>query len=360
MLTRMREHRSFAFLPRHGILARALLAVITWAAVSTGQPAVAQPDRVYQTSGPAVIGRVSEMDRRGVTVEATSGDSQAVSLDRISRIAFGGEPQSLTRGRDLALDGQFDQALDELRKVEFSAIQRAMIRADAMYYLASSEAEMALMGRGDLEEAKRKLNQFARGNSNNIHFFAAARLLGNLAVATGKHDDAIRYYTALAQAQQRALTLQSDYLIGRAHLRKGSFDEAIASLDKVIGGAAETAEAVRFQTMAKAGKAEALARSGKPDEALQLVDELIAELDPVDSEVASRIYNAQGAGFEANGDLEGAVLAYLHTHLMFSGNADAHAESLTRLVDLWPEVGKPDRGNQARQELRQRYPGWKP
>jgi hypothetical protein len=61
---------------------------------------------------------------------------------------------------------------------------------------------------------------------------------------------------------------------------------------------------------------------------------------------------------EALNDREGAVLAYLHTHLMFSGQADAHAEALLRLVELWPQVGHPERAAQARQELQQRYPGW--
>ena len=51
----------------------------------------------------------------------------------------------------------------------------------------------------------------------------------------------------------------------------------------------------------------------------------------------------QGAGFEASGDTEGAILAYLHTHLMFSLQPDAYAEALQRLVELWPTVGKPER-----------------
>ena len=73
---------------------------------------------------------------------------------------------------------------------------------------------------------------------------------------------------------------------------------------------------------------------------------------------AARIYNAQGASYEASGDTEGAILSYLHTHLMFSNQPDAHAEALKRLVELWPQVGKPERAAAARQELQQRYPGF--
>ena len=58
------------------------------------------------------------------------------------------------------------------------------------------------------------------------------------------------------------------------------------------------------------------------------------------------------------GDVEGAVMAYLHTHLMFSTQPDAHAEALGKLIELWPKVGKPERAGAARQELQERYPGY--
>jgi Flp pilus assembly protein TadD len=114
----------------------------------------------------------------------------------------------------------------------------------------------------------------------------------------------------------------------------------------------------RLQTLASAGKAVALAQSGNAEVALELVKSLIAELNPTDVEMAARIYNAQGASYEASGDTEGAVMAYLHTHLMFSLQPDAHAEALKRLVELWPQVGKPERAAEARSELQQRYPGF--
>ena len=81
-------------------------------------------------------------------------------------------------------------------------------------------------------------------------------------------------------------------------------------------------------------------------------------MNPADVEIAARIYNARGASCEARDDTEGAILAYLHTHLMFSSQPDAHAEALKRLVELWPQVGKPERATQARQELQNSYPGF--
>ena len=71
------------------------------------------------------------------------------------------------------------------------------------------------------------------------------------------------------------------------------------------------------------------------------MDSLIKELNPTDIEMSAKIYNAQGASYEAADDIEGAILSYLHTHLMFSGQPDAHAKALSRLVELWPKVGRP-------------------
>jgi tetratricopeptide (TPR) repeat protein len=140
-------------------------------------------------------------------------------------------------------------------------------------------------------------------------------------------------------------------------LQSGNSEPALAEFEKVIGLKAQTTQTARMQVLCKAGKALALARSGKPDEGLELVKGLIAELNPTDVEMAARIYNAQGACYEAKGDQEGAILAYLHTHLMFSGQPDAHIDALKKLVELWGKVGKPDRANEARQELQDRYPG---
>lgn len=317
----------------------------------------AQVDRVYPNSGSPVSGKIQEILPQGVVIES-GGKQQNIAVDKIRRIIFQDEPNSLTRGRDFVLDGQFEQAIEALGTIDFAAIKRDVIKADAMFYLARSEAAMALMGRGNVAEAARKMNAFVSANRQSIHFFSAAKILGDLAASSGNYDQAIRYYTALAQAPLAEVKIESEYLIGNSLLRQGKLPEAEASFTKVIGASVQSPEGLRLQALAKASQAIVWAKQGQGAQALEQVNSLVATLDPVDSALASRIYNAQGACFEALGDQEGAVLAYLHTHLMFSGQSDAHAESLSRLTELWPKVGNADRGAQARLELQQRYPGW--
>jgi tetratricopeptide (TPR) repeat protein len=332
-----------------------LLCLVLTALASTS--ARAQLDRVYQLSGSPISGKITEIKPDGVTIESGS-NKQTIAVDQIQKIFYEGDPAPLTKGREFALDGQWEQAVEELRQIDINSLKRDAIKADAMFYLSKSEAQLALVGRGSTAEAVKKLMAFVSGNAQSIHFYSSAKLLGDLAVAMGSYDKATQYYSVLARAPAIDLKIESVYLTGLAKLRQGKPADAMADFDKVIGAPVQSTAALRMQVLAKAGRAVALSQQGKGDEGLKLVDSLISDLNPADSEMAARIYNAQGASYEASGDALGAVMAYLHTHLMFSGQADAHAEALARLVELWPKVGKADRAAQARSELQERYPGW--
>ena len=315
-------------------------------------------DRLYEKSGGNVTGEVTATDKKGVQLKKGSGSQTYFSGD-IQKILFEGDPAGLTKGREFALDGQFSEALEELKKVDQAKIKRDVISADVAFYTAMSEARLALAGKGAKNAAVAKLRSFAGAYKNSWHFFETAKMLGDLAISLGSPGNAMPYYKALAKAQSPDTKIESVYLQGRVHLASEAYDEAIAEFDKVIGVNANTTATARTQVLAKAGKAVALAKSGKSAEGLKLVNGLIAELNPDDIEMAARVYNAQGASLEASDDSEGAILAYLHTHLMFSSQPDAHSEALLRLVELWPQVGQPQRAAEARGVLQQRYPGVK-
>lgn len=319
--------------------------------------ALGQNDRVFPISGNPVNGKIVEMTPNGVSVEAGSR-KQDFAVDEIAKIMYEGDPAPLTQGREFALDGQWEQALDELKKVNIGSLKRDVVKVDASFYTALCESKLALAGRGKATDAVTNMMAVVRADAQNIHFYDAAKTLGDLAVSLGKYDQALKYYGALANASSADLKIESVYLTGVSKLRQNDAAGAQADFDKVLGVKPNSTKTSRLQTMARAGKAVSLAKQGKGDEATKLVDTLVSELNPADTEIAAAVYNAQGASCEATGDTLGAVLAYLHTHLMFSGQAAAHAEALTRLVELWPKLGKPDRAAEARTELQQRYPAY--
>ncbi|EMI55245.1 tetratricopeptide repeat protein [Rhodopirellula sallentina] len=316
----------------------------------------AQTDRVYPNDGDAVIGKVKDITKNEVVITA-GGKDQNISSSDIRRILFQGDPAELTRARELIMDGQYDQAFDELKQLDISKLPRQFIKADAQFYLALSQGQMALSGQGDLNKSTADAIEFAKNNSNSWHFYPAMKLLGDLAKALGNYEKAAQFYGYLRSAPSRNLQIESVYLGGMVKLAQDDLSGASSDLGKVAGIKPNSPEESRLQTLAKAALAVVAAKQGNGKEAIEMVNKLIEKLNPTDTQTAATIYNAQGESFAALGDDEGALLAYLHTQLMYSMHAAEHSEALKKLVELWNKVGKPDRAAQARGELQQRYPG---
>lgn len=317
----------------------------------------AQLDRVYPLTGSGVTGTVSDMKKDGVVIKV-GNNNQNYRIDQLRKITFEGDPGPLTRGRDLVLEGQYQSALDQLKQVNLQSIQREYVAADAIFYRLYAEAKLALAGQGDKEAAKKNLSTFAAKYQDNYHFYQVAELLGDLASATGDFEGATRFYRALERSSAPLVSARASYLVALSLTRNGKGAEALAGFDKVLSASLDTSEGARLKVLAQAGRSVALANSGQGQEALQAINAIIETLNPEDAELAARVYNARGAAQEVLGDHEAALLDYLHTHLLFSGVVDAHAEALSRMVNLWPKVGQPDQAAAARQELQTKYPGW--
>jgi tetratricopeptide (TPR) repeat protein len=319
--------------------------------------ACAQSDRVFTKEGKSTSGAVIAISKQGIQLKKGK-ETETISASGIVKIQFDSEPQTLVEIRNFVLDKQYQSALDEVQKLDVKTLKRPEIEAEAMYYSAYAKAQLAIAGRGSRDEAATAVRNFAGKFQDSWHFYSAAEILGDLAIVMNKPEDAARFYGSLRSAPDPDTKVRSVYLLGVVALKKKDYPAAIAEFDKVVGLQSTTPGIARMQTLSKSQKAIALASTGKRDEALKLIDTLIKELNPNESDVAARIYNAQGATYEAGGDASKAILAYLHTHLLFSSTPDAHAEAMSRLTDLWTKVGKPDRAAEFRSLLKELYPGF--
>jgi tetratricopeptide (TPR) repeat protein len=318
--------------------------------------ASAQTDRLYPNTGEAVIGKIKSIDKDKIVMTAGGKEQEFLASD-VRRLLLQDEPQELERGRELIMDSQYDQAFEELKKLNIDAISRDVVKADASYYLALSQGEMALSGQGDLNNATKDVFGFVTKHGDSWHFYSAIRLLGSLAKAIGNNEKAVTFYQALAKAPSRELKIESVYQIGMLKRLQKDLNGAKADLGKVAALTPGTPGEKRLQTLAKAGLAVITAEQGQGDQAVKMVNELIATLNPTDTQTAATIYNALGASYAATGKDEDALIAYMHTQLMYSMHASEHVEALKELIELWTKVGKPDRAAQFRGELQQRYPG---
>lgn len=317
--------------------------------------ASAQTDTLYPVGGNAVRGTIENVSKDGVTMRTGQADRTFFPA-RIEQISFQSEPSGLTRGREAVADGDYDQALEEIRTVDPAKVSRDVIKQDVQFYRVLCETKLALAGRGDRNRAVASAIRFAGGNRNSWRFYPTAKLLGDLAVSIENYDRAIQYYGSLDSAPSPESKVEMKYLIGVTYLEQGNTEKALAEFERVAGVASDDPAIARIKRLASAAKAVALARSGKAEEGVSLATGLIENVDRDDAELAARVYNALGACHEAAGDAEGAVLAYLHTHLLFSSAATLHAEALVRLRELWTTVGHADRAEEAFQELIRRYP----
>ncbi|WP_404304835.1 tetratricopeptide repeat protein [Neorhodopirellula lusitana] len=318
--------------------------------------ASAQTDRLYPVDGEVVIGKIKTISKEGVIITA-SGKDQTFAAGDIQRVLFQGDPPELTRGRDFILDGQYDQAYDQLKQLDMANISRDDIRSDAQFYLALSQGEMSLAGQGDLTKSTQAALGFVKQNPQSWHFYDTTRLLGDLAKAMGNYEKAALFYGYMRGAPSLDMKVESVYQGGLVKLAQGDLAGAKEDLSKVAGMKPTTVESKRLQTLSKASLAVVAAKEGQAQQAIEMVNDLIKTLNPADTATAARIYNALGASYAAAGKDEDAILAYLHTQLMYSMQAATHVEALKELAQLWTKVGKPDRAAQARGELQKRYPG---
>jgi tetratricopeptide (TPR) repeat protein len=309
--------------------------------------------------GSKVLGTIKSVSANGVVVVANGGDRK-IPVNEIQRIGLAGEPIGLRQGRSSIFSGQYEQAQETLDTVRLDANASSILRQEVDFYRAAAFAHLALRGSGDPKAAASLLLTFVKRNRNSFHFYEAVELLGDLTLMVGSYENASLYYRQIAKAPFPEYVLRSSVLEGNALKAQGKFAAAIERFNKALASSASDPESLRQQSIARIGKAACMAETGKVDEALAELDDIIAKNDASDDQLFALAYLAQGAAHrKAKRDLD-AVMAYLHVDLLFFNQRDAHAEALYYLSELWPKVNSPDRGVEARNLLKARYgaTGW--
>ncbi|MEX0978215.1 MAG: tetratricopeptide repeat protein [Pirellulales bacterium] len=312
-------------------------------------------DRVKPIQGNPTSGKLAEMSATKVILE-TGTAKKEFAVNEIELVQFDGEPSELMQARLAVASGRYDDALTVLAKIEAGELKRAEIARDVEFYQALAAARLALAGGGSVAEAGKKMFAFERANRDNFHYFDACQALGDLLAALGRYADAEGYYAKLAEAPWPDYKMRAGVLLGRSLVNQQKFDQAAAKFDEVLKTDATGKEADSQKAAAALGQAAAFSGAGKTDEALKLVDDVIAKADPENEELHARAYNILGNCHKAAGKKKEALLAFLHVDLLYSRHAEQHAEALANLAILWSEVDKSDRAAQAKNLLKEKYP----
>ncbi|MDY0167416.1 MAG: hypothetical protein RBS80_12785 [Thermoguttaceae bacterium] len=324
------------------------------AAVCLTGVALAQDNDTIRAGNRTYSGPIRKMTPTHVVIEVQGAD-QELPVNQIENVFYDGEPTGLKTARSNIANRAYENALAALERIDRDTISRPEILREMDFMTAFSEAQVALQGNGDLRAAGSKMIGFARDNSGHYRYLEACEVIGNLLVALGSHAQAEEYYTRIAQAPWPDFKMRAGVAVGRARLAQGKNAEAVQAFDSVLANNAEGELAEAQRLAARLGKAVAQASTGSADESVKVIEEIIMKAAPEDIDLHARAYNALGTAHRKANRTQDALLAFLHVDTLYFQVADAHAEALSNLAQLWNEVGKTDEAVRAQQILQEQY-----
>jgi tetratricopeptide (TPR) repeat protein len=316
-------------------------------------------DQVYLISDPdnSVKGLIDSITKNEVTVRV-SGVPRKLAANDVSRIQFIDSPSEVLKAAAMFKKGQLKDARAELAKVDLTTIQNNLVKQEIAYMLAAVDARSALKGDGDKMQAGSVLVSFLNQHADSYHYYEIVELFGDLAYAVGSFDKAAEQYTLLTTSPWTALQTKGRLLLANSTVGKGDYAAALVMFEKVAAIPVTTPLMQSTVSEAKAGQARCLGETGKAAAGIALTDKLIKDNNPkTQKQLFAQAYNAQGVCYRRNKQPKDAILAFLHTHLIFNESADAHAESLYHLSQLWGEVSKADRAQESKSLLQNKYAG---
>ena len=311
-------------------------------------------DRVKHATG-TQTGEIIEISPTEIAVKL-GATPKRFAVNVVDSVSFDGEPNDLAQARIAVHGGRFEDALAMLAKIDVDEIKRAEIVQDIEFFKALSAARLALAGSGNKADAGRQLLAFEKAHANSFHYFETCEALGDLLAGLSKFDQAESFYAKLATAPWPDYKMRAGVLRGRTLVSQKQFDLAAKQFDEVLAIDAAGKDADRQKLAASLGKASALAGAGKSDEAVKLVEGIIAKADAENLELHARSYILLGNCYKAANKKKEALLAFLHVDLLYSRFPEQHAEALANLATLWADVDKADRATQARNLLNEKYP----
>ena len=334
-----------------------LSSILTTAVLASAFTAPLAADEVRRLSGERHAGTVQSVSANEVTIGG-SVNAVTVPANEISAVIYLLEPRGLTEAREAYATGRYASVFDSLNEIKPDQIRRDEVKSEIEFYRTASAARLAILGNVDPKSATAAgmdLNKFITDHKNSHHFYEANEALGDL-LSSLKNSNAFRYYDVVANAPWPEYKTRAAVLKGRAAQMHGNHQAALEHFDTALQteGTGRTAE-MQLQ-LARIGKATSLSDTGKVDDALKILEEVVAKAEHGDRQIHARAYNVIGACHRKKKETTEALLAYLKVDLLFNANPDAHAEALYNLSQLWIEDRHPERARAATDTLKQRYP----
>ena len=312
-------------------------------------------DQIYIGKGPPVRGVITKMTATEVTV-TINALARPFPVNEIVRVSLADSPSGLQEALSQIRNGQIESAQTALNKLDLKAIKNKYVTQEVLFCRALCAFQMAQQGQADIKQAGGMLKSFVTDHKDSYHYFEAQQMFGDLAVTFGNYPLAAESYGEIRKAPWPEYKARGAVLQATAQLGAEQYPQALTSFEVVLKERPSTPQGQLQFTLAQVGKARCLAETGSVAEGIQLVRDVLKNNDPKEHpELFGRAYNTLGACYRKDKKSQDALLAYLHTDLLFYREPQVHAEALYYLSRLWADVKKTDRANRARSLLRERY-----
>jgi tetratricopeptide (TPR) repeat protein len=281
--------------------------------------------------------------------------NQTVPVDQIEKIRYDGQPASMTLAETRESNATSATGLADAAELYQKAVtevpDKPLLIEAAQFRRAQIFADLAQADPTRVNQAVETLDSFIKSHSKSRHLGPALEALARLYLQKENFDKAASTLKQLDQipwAASRAAVLQA-----RVLARRGQYDQAVAALDRLLGTVPEGSEKHREAMLAKA---ESLAGMKKFDDAEATVRAVIKAAAAEDAEVQALAHNTLGDCLRAAGRRKDALFAYLQTDILYDKDKEQRARALAQIVQLWHELNRDDRAEEALERLKQDYP----
>jgi tetratricopeptide (TPR) repeat protein len=344
------------FMSRYGaaLSSRSLpvfLVAASWAYRARADEVVLVPDTtVKQAIGGRVRGQVVSESPSEVVVKL-GASTTTVPADEIVSIRYDGQPATAELAETQETAGQLAEAAELFKKAAGEAAGKPFVVQALLYREAAALTELALVEPDRVKEAKDRLARFVHNCPASRQIVAAREDLARLQTHIGDFAGAQATLAALARlprAGGRAAVLRAKVLA-----KQGNHSQAVSELDRLI--AAFPDRSAR-QREARLAKAESLVGMKQFKEAEALLHQVIQASPPEDVPTQAAAYNLLGDCFRAANRPKDALLAYLHTDLLYGKDKEEHPRALFQIARLFRQLKQDARADEYAQRLRQEYP----
>ncbi len=302
-------------------------------------------------------GSVTAVNKTELTLKPQTGAEVKIPANDVELIEWDGAPATMRAAQGQERNGNYEEAIKSYQTIfDDSSATATYIRADLQFFIARSLAKLALADNARLPDAIARMKAFTDGNADSFRYYPAMVYLGQLYLAADDHLKAEAAFTSLERSPFEDFQLSAQSSKARVMLAQGQIDQALQAFDNVLKVQSKDENVKQRQLEAMLGKASCLNLKNQYEESLKLLADVVAQARENDAQLQAGAQLERGNSLLGQGKNQEALLAYLLVDVLFSGQQDAHAESLYHLSKLWPTVGQPGRADEARATLESKYP----